>query len=159
MIPLEPEQRRALRALAHHLEPVVTIGHAGLSPAVLHEIDVSLFAHELIKIRVQSADRDAREELLHEVCDRLDAAPVQHIGKLLVVFRPRPEEQEREEARSPSRSRRSGTADPAGSPGRSGTSARGATPGRSAARARGGATPPRVPAPRGRRRAVPSGQT
>jgi len=54
MNPLTPSQRRALRAKAHHLDPVVTIGHHGLTPAVLHEIDVALLAHELVKIRVFS---------------------------------------------------------------------------------------------------------
>jgi len=91
MLDLTPTERRALRARAHPLHPVVSIGQHGLTPAVLHEIDVNLTAHELIKVRV-FADRDARETMLSRICAELDAAPVQHIGKLLVVWRPAPKE-------------------------------------------------------------------
>ena len=87
---LSPAQRRALRAKAHHLHPVVSIGHHGLTPAVLHEIDVNLTAHELIKIRVFADERDEREALLARICAALDAAAVQHLGKLLIVWRPAP---------------------------------------------------------------------
>ena len=90
MEPLLPAFRRELRARAHHLHPVVSIGHHGLTPAVLHEADVALGAHELIKVRVFTDDRAAREALLARLCDALDCAPVQQIGKLLVLWRPRP---------------------------------------------------------------------
>jgi RNA-binding protein len=86
-----PTQRRELRAKAHHLHPVVFVGHHGLTAAVLHEIDVNLLAHELIKIRVFNEDREKREEMLKRICDALDAASVQHIGRLLVLWRPAPE--------------------------------------------------------------------
>jgi len=89
---LTPPQRRALRAKAHHLQPVVTIGQHGITPGVLHEIDVNLRAHELIKIRVFSDDRVRREAMLDRICAELDAAAVQHLGKLLIVWRPAPEE-------------------------------------------------------------------
>jgi putative YhbY family RNA-binding protein len=92
MIALKPSERRDLRARAHRLHPVVSVGQHGLTPAVLHEIDVNLKAHELIKVRVLDGDRDARETLLARICAELDAAPVQHIGKLLVVWRPAPKE-------------------------------------------------------------------
>ncbi len=82
--------RRALRANAHTLHPVVAIGQHGLTPAVLHEIDGALKAHELIKVRVFDDDRDAREAMLARVCAELECAAVQHIGKLLVVWRPNP---------------------------------------------------------------------
>ena len=88
---LTPAERRDLRARAHRLEPVVSVGQHGLTPAVLHEIDINLTAHELIKVRV-FADRDMREAFLQRICAELDAAPVQHIGKLLVVWRPKPQE-------------------------------------------------------------------
>ena len=61
---LAPARRRALRAKAHHLHPVVSIGHHGLTPAVLHELDVNLLAHELIKVRVFSDLRDERDAML-----------------------------------------------------------------------------------------------
>src|SRR5881628_2940829 len=89
---LTPEERRALRAKAHRLHPVVSVGQQGLTPAVLHEIDVNLLAHELIKVRVFSNQRHERDALLQHICAELDAAPVQHIGNLLVVWRPAPQE-------------------------------------------------------------------
>lgn len=88
---LMPAERRALRARAHHLHPMIMIGEAGLTPAVLNEIDIALKSHELIKIRVLGDDRTAREALIKEICAALNASPVQHIGKILVVFRLRPE--------------------------------------------------------------------
>ncbi len=91
MLELSPHQRRALRAQAHHLHPVVTIGQHGLTPTVLTEIDLALNAHGLIKVRVFLDDRGEREALLAEIADGLDAAPVQHIGKLFVLWRPQPE--------------------------------------------------------------------
>jgi len=90
MDPLLPAFRRELRARAHHLHPVVAIGQHGLTPAVLHEIDVALTAHELIKVRVASDERNDREALLARICDALDCGAVQQIGKLLVLWRPRP---------------------------------------------------------------------
>ncbi|WP_124949356.1 ribosome assembly RNA-binding protein YhbY [Sulfuriferula thiophila] len=88
MTTLNAVQRRHLRSLAHQLHPVVMIGDAGLSEAVMREIDLSLKAHELIKIRVLGDDRDARIAMLDRICADLNAAPVQHIGKLLLVYRP-----------------------------------------------------------------------
>lgn len=90
MNPLTPAQRSALKGKAHHLEPVVIIGDAGLTPAVLREIDVHLKSHELIKIRVHGDDRDARAGMIGEISTALDANPVQQIGKILVIYRPKP---------------------------------------------------------------------
>ena len=87
-ITLSPAERKAHRAAAHHLEPVVAIGGDGLTDAVLREADAALQAHGLIKVRMFSDDRGAREAALATLADRLNAAPVQHIGKLLVLFRP-----------------------------------------------------------------------
>jgi putative YhbY family RNA-binding protein len=87
---LTPAERRAFRAKAHPLHPFVSIGHHGLTPAVLHEIDVNLLAHALIKIRVGNDDRSEREALLARICTELDAAPVQHLGKILTIWRPAP---------------------------------------------------------------------
>jgi RNA-binding protein len=82
-------QRRELKAAAHSLNPVVTIADNGLSPSVLNEIDHSLNTHGLIKIRVVSDERELRESYLGEICQTLGAAAIQHIGKLLVVWRPK----------------------------------------------------------------------
>ena len=92
MINISSEERRALRARAHALNPVVSISQNGLTEAVLLEIARSLDSHELIKIRVYNDDREERDRLIGEICERLGAAPVQHIGKLLVIWRPAPEE-------------------------------------------------------------------
>ena len=100
---LTPTERRALRARAHALHPVVMIGEAGLTPAVLKEVDIALRSHELIKIRVLGDDRDLRAAMIGDICAALDAAPVQQIGKILVVFRPRPEEAEPRPAARPRR--------------------------------------------------------
>ena len=87
-IQLSPAQRKEQRALAHHLDPVVMIGSDGLTPAVQKETDAALGAHGLIKVRVLSDDRTKREDIFHRLADQLGAAPIQHIGKLLVLWRP-----------------------------------------------------------------------
>ena len=101
---LTAPERRALRARAHGLYPVVTIGNAGLTPHVLHEIDIALKSHELIKIRMLGVDRKAREDALERICDALDAHPVQAIGKILVVYRPAPQ-QETDSSPAPTKER------------------------------------------------------
>ncbi len=88
MLELTPTQRRFLRQQAHALNPVVMIGNNGLTDAVLREIAKSLDALELIKVRVLGDDREARTAMYDTICSSLNAAPVQHIGKLLVVYRP-----------------------------------------------------------------------
>ncbi len=89
-IQLTPVQRKEHRANAHHLDPVVMIGNDGLTPAVRKEVDAALAAHGLIKVRVFSDDRAAREAMFGALADALGAAPIQHIGKLLVLWRPIP---------------------------------------------------------------------
>ena len=86
---LTPAERSQLRARAHALHPVVMAGQAGLTEAVLRELDRALRAHELIKFKVAGGDRSARDAILAEVCMRLSAAPVQSIGRILVLYRPR----------------------------------------------------------------------
>lgn len=111
MLEITAEQRRALRARAHALNPVVAISQNGLSESVLQEIGRSLESHELIKIRVFNDEREVREQYLAEICEQLGAAPVQHIGKLLVVWRPSPETKQtlkpRHSRAEPRRSKRS----------------------------------------------------
>lgn len=89
-IQLSIAERKAHRAEAHHLDPVVMIGNEGLTPAVRKEADAALSAHGLIKIRVLGDDRDARDAIYQQLADELNAAPIQHIGKLLVLWRPKP---------------------------------------------------------------------
>jgi putative YhbY family RNA-binding protein len=87
---LTPAERKDHRAQAHHLDPVVQVGNDGLTPAVVKEVDNALKAHGLIKVRVFSDDRAAREAMFAALAEELGAAPIQHIGKLLVLWRPVP---------------------------------------------------------------------
>lgn len=102
-IQLTPAERKQHRSDAHHLDPVVLVGGDGLTAAVRKEIDLALTAHGLIKVRVFSDDRPAREAMLQSVTEELGAAPIQHIGKLLVLWRPKPEAEKaaRDEDRLP----------------------------------------------------------
>ena len=84
------DQRAELRSQAHALKPVVLVGAEGLTDAVLAEIKVHLAAHQLIKIRVFGDEREERIAIYEQICDKLNAAPIQHIGKLLVLWRPKP---------------------------------------------------------------------
>jgi RNA-binding protein len=86
--PLTIKQRQYLKGLAHNLEPVVMIGDKGLSESVIKEIETSVAAHELIKVRILGNDRDLRHALAAEICAKTNTALVQHIGKLLVIYRP-----------------------------------------------------------------------
>jgi putative YhbY family RNA-binding protein len=94
---LSPIERRALRAAAHHLNPTVTIAGNGLTPNVLKEIDLSLKSHELIKVKLHGIERDDRTVLLEAICAHLDCAPVQQIGNILILWRPKPEGTEEED--------------------------------------------------------------
>ena len=89
-IQLTPAERKEKRSEAHHLDPVVMIGGDGLTPAVQKEVDAALNAHGLIKVRVFSDERTTREAIFTALSDELGAAPIQHIGKLLVLWRPMP---------------------------------------------------------------------
>ena len=101
-IQLSTAQRKIHRAEAHHLDPVVMIGNDGLTPAVIKETDMALNAHGLIKIRVLGDDRQQREDIYQTLADQLGAAPIQHIGKLLVLWRPIPEKEKKiDEDRKP----------------------------------------------------------
>jgi putative YhbY family RNA-binding protein len=100
MLNLTPAERRSLKARAHHLQPVVMIGEAGLTAPVLAEVETSLKSHELIKIRVLGNDRTTRSELLKAICDAAGAHPVQQIGRMLVVYRPKPPEMAPESPRA-----------------------------------------------------------
>jgi putative YhbY family RNA-binding protein len=88
-IQLSVAERKTHRAEAHHLDPVVMIGNDGLTAAVKKETDAALSAHGLVKVRVLGDDREAREAIYQQLTDELNAAPIQHIGKLLVLWRPK----------------------------------------------------------------------
>jgi putative YhbY family RNA-binding protein len=101
---LNSDQRLELKARAHHVASPVLLGGQGLTEAAMREIDRALSAHELIKVRVPGDDRDERERMFVDIAERLAAARVQAIGKVLVLYRPQPEEDQAAEnpaARSP----------------------------------------------------------
>jgi putative YhbY family RNA-binding protein len=90
---LAKDFRVALKGQAHTLDPVVLLGAAGLTNAVVAEVDRALNAHSLIKVRVPLDDRSGREAIFADLADRLGAARVQAIGKLIVLYRPPPPEE------------------------------------------------------------------
>jgi RNA-binding protein len=90
-LPLTSRERAFLKARAHALEPVVNVGHAGATDAVLAEVERALTAHELIKVRAASQDRDGRAGILKTILARTDATSVQTVGKVMVLWRPNPE--------------------------------------------------------------------
>jgi putative YhbY family RNA-binding protein len=92
-IELSIQDRKAHRAEAHHLDPVVLVGNEGLTSAVKKEVDAALNAHGLIKVRVFGDDRLEREKIFDTLADDLAAAQIQHIGKLLVLWRPKPKKE------------------------------------------------------------------
>ena len=89
---LSAAERKALKAKAHKLDPVVHVGAKGLTGEVIAEIDRALHAHELIKVRAASLDRNAREEAFGRIAQATGAEPVQHIGKVFVLFRKKNDE-------------------------------------------------------------------
>lgn len=100
---LTPAEKKTLKAQAHGLDPVVLIGDKGLTNAVLKEIDMNLNAHGLIKVRVMGDDRETRIQYAQEISEQVGAALVQHIGKLLVLFRPKLEDESANKAGGPRR--------------------------------------------------------
>jgi RNA-binding protein len=100
MFELDVAQRRLLAASAHHLNPVVMIGKDGLTAGVIGELDRCLLKHELIKVKILDEDRDRRTSLLEQICQSLHAAPVRQIGKILIIYRPKPDEKDQTTATS-----------------------------------------------------------
>lgn len=91
-VTLTTRERAHLKGRAHALEPVVHVGTAGVTDAVVAELERALTAHELLKVRIGSDDREARVALGEELCARTDATVVDRIGKVLILWRPRPVE-------------------------------------------------------------------
>ena len=88
---LSAAERKSLKARAHPLEPVVLIGNKGITDEVVQEVEAALKAHELIKVRAPSLEREARDEAMQMLCERTGAESVQTIGKVLVIYRKRDE--------------------------------------------------------------------
>ncbi|WP_028989742.1 ribosome assembly RNA-binding protein YhbY [Thermithiobacillus tepidarius DSM 3134] len=85
---LNPKQRQYLKGLAHSLNPTVLVGEAGVSDAVLAELDRALAHHELLKVRLPALEREEREHMAEEMAARVSAETVQRIGRIVVLYRP-----------------------------------------------------------------------
>ena len=88
---LSERQKRHLRGLAHALHPIVRLGNAGLTEAVVRETARALNDHELIKVKAPGGDRAARDALMSGLAQRSGIALVQRIGNVAVLYRPRTE--------------------------------------------------------------------
>jgi RNA-binding protein len=89
---LTAKERSKLKARAHSLEPNVSVGHAGATAAVVAEVERALAKHELIKVKVQIDDRDARKQIGEDLASAAGAAVVHRVGKIVILFRPKPKE-------------------------------------------------------------------
>lgn len=83
--------KQALKSQAHHLKPVVLLGSKGLTPAVVEETNIALIAHELIKVKINGAEKEDRILMANDLCKQLDAHLIQLIGNTAVVYRKNPE--------------------------------------------------------------------
>jgi len=90
-MPLNEKQRKHLRRLGHTLEPVLMTGGSGVTPGLLAELDTTLAHHELIKVKVRAADREARDAMIDALCSASGAELVQRIGHVALLWRPNPE--------------------------------------------------------------------
>lgn len=86
-MPLTPKQKSYLRSLAHKLKPVVIVGNAGLTEAVINEIDLTLAHHELIKIKLGAGERLARDRMCEEICTKTNSDRVQTLGRIATIYR------------------------------------------------------------------------
>ncbi len=91
---LSIQQKKYLRGIAHHLNPVIIIGQNGLSEGLMNELESTLNHHELIKIKIAAGDRDERKAIIETVCNDTGAELVQAIGKVFVIYRPNPEKKD-----------------------------------------------------------------
>jgi RNA-binding protein len=87
---LSESQKKYLRGLGHKLKPVVTVGDAGISDALLSEFNATIAHHELIKVRVRADSREGRDAMIDELCRRGAAELVARIGNVALLYRPHP---------------------------------------------------------------------
>lgn len=91
-VSLTTRERSHLKARAHALEARVQVGHSGSTDAVVAEVDRALAAHELIKMKILDNDREVRRKIADAICVKTDAALVQSVGKVFILWRPKPNE-------------------------------------------------------------------
>ncbi len=79
--------KQSLKAKAHHLKPVVILGNKGLTAAVVDETNIALLTHELIKVKINGAEKEDRQLIAAEICTQLKAELVQLIGNTAIIYR------------------------------------------------------------------------
>lgn len=84
---LSEHQKKHLRKLGHQLKPLIMVGDAGLSEALLAEYESTLDHHELIKVRVRAGDRATRDAMIDKLCADSSAILIQRIGNVALLFR------------------------------------------------------------------------
>ena len=83
-------KRQDLKTQAHHLKPFVLLGSKGLTPAVVEETNIALMAHELIKVKINGAEKEDRILMANDLCEQLKADLVQLIGHTAIIYRKNP---------------------------------------------------------------------
>lgn len=84
---MDTASRKALKAQAHHLKPVIMLGNKGLTTAVIDETNLALLTHELIKVKINGSDKAGRQLISTELCESLQASLVQLIGNTAIIYR------------------------------------------------------------------------
>ena len=90
-MPLNQEQKKQYKSIGHHLKPVLIVADNGLTEGVLAEFERALSDHELIKIKLNILDREARLETIEQLCKTGRADLVQVIGKMALIYRKNPQ--------------------------------------------------------------------
>ena len=88
---MNKKKKYQLKAAAHHLKPVILLGNQGLTDSVHSEIDVALKAHELIKIKIPTADISERNQIINEICQKQQSVHIDTIGHIAIIWRERPD--------------------------------------------------------------------
>ena len=88
---LTETQKKRLRTRAHDLKPVVIVGQHGLKPTVLEEVTNALDYHQLIKVKINVGDRELRDEMIGQITQHSQAALVQRVGNVAILYRRDPD--------------------------------------------------------------------
>lgn len=89
---LNGDQRRQLRGLAHSLKPVIQVGHAGVTENLVKQLDIALFDHELVKVKILNNFEGEIEDVATQLTNETQSACVQQIGHILLFYRANPDE-------------------------------------------------------------------
>ncbi|MCJ7590980.1 MAG: ribosome assembly RNA-binding protein YhbY [Woeseiaceae bacterium] len=100
---LSEAQKKYLRGLGHDLKPLIMVGDAGLSESLLAEYEATLAHHELIKVKVRTADHESRDKMIKQLCVDHSASLIQRIGSVALLYRANPEKKPEKRLRIPSR--------------------------------------------------------